>query len=860
MSTQINVPRPELLSPAGSEEALFAAVESGADAVYFGLAGDRAFNARARARNIDVDKLGDIMQALHRRRVRGYVTLNTLVFDDELPAIESLLRRIAETNVDAVLVQDLGIARLIHHACPDIVMHASTQMSLTSLEALQQATTLGIKRFVLPRELSLEQIASLRRSTELELEVFVHGALCISFSGQCYTSLALGGRSSNRGNCAQPCRMSYQLIVEDSDTADNNASNIVRADIKPKQLFSPLDLAALPLLPQLVKTGVNALKIEGRLKPPEYVAEVTRAYRNAIDQLETPSTNDNGDNNSDDSNSKTNDTANDLTRMQTLFSRGFSVGWLNGVNPQKLVPGNVVSHRGMDIGKVIEVRRDAVVAAITATVRRGDGVLFENTESPEHSQGGRVYEIMQRHESVREAVAGSRILLTFGNNTINADYVEVGQTIRKTDDPQLERDIRQSLNSQSSANLRPLSMRVVATVGQTMTVEVVPDNEQSASFTVTSSHILEAARKHPLTETTLQEQLGRLGGTPFKLDSLTAEIIGSPMMPLSVLGTLRHEIVAKLEMADAASETCVKFTSSLETVRENDIKFFATLNDGNNINGDEVQRDCRIHLLLRDEELFEDANFLQRCIDAGCNSFYIEPRTHKGYQTAAETLRKLDAQYVAVAPRILTPGGSNLLKRISSSEPNAVLVRNFGALSFFKKQRTNGQPLPIIADFPFNVVNVLALRQMIEFGASRVTNGWDLDNEQLNKMLTIYPAVAEKFETIVLGRMPLFTMEHCLWRSSSVPDGENCNALCRRQKLKVKDRRGALHTVRSDITCRNIIENATPIDNTNAMVRQNKQGIKNFRIEYDARLGMSAEKAIERCWRVLDKNDTVSVG
>ncbi|MDR3108499.1 MAG: U32 family peptidase [Planctomycetaceae bacterium] len=846
MPTQTNVQCPELLSPAGSEEALFAAVESGADAVYFGLAGDRAFNARARARNIDVDKLGDIMQALHRRRVRGYVTLNTLVFDDELPSIESLLRRIAETNVDAVLVQDLGIARLIRHVCPDIIMHASTQMSLTSLEALQQAASLGIKRFVLPRELSLGQIASLRRSTELELEVFVHGALCISFSGQCYTSLALGGRSSNRGNCAQPCRMAYQLIAENDGTADNNAVsnvNMVRTDIKPKQLFSPLDLAALPLLPELVKTGVNALKIEGRLKPPEYVAVVTRAYRNAIDQLELPSINDGVDN----GNAKNNVTANDLTRMQTLFSRGFSVGWLNGINPQKLVPGNVASHRGTDIGKVIEVRRDAVAAAITAAVRRGDGVLFENTESPEHSQGGRVYEIMQRHESVREAVAGSRILLTFGNNTINADYVAVGQTIRKTDDPQLERDIRQSLNSQSSANLRPLSMHVAATAGQPMRIEVVPDNEPSASFTVTSSHILEAARKHPLTETTLREQLGRLGGTPFKLESLTAEIVGSPMVPLSVLGTLRHEIVTKLETADTASETSVKFTSSLETVRENDVKFFATLNS--NYSSNEVRRDCRVHLLLRDEELFEDANFLQRCINVGCNSFYIEPRTHKGYQTAAETLRKLDAQYTAVVPRILMQGGSNLLKRIRSSEPDAVLVRNFGALSFFKEQQTNGQPLPVIADFSFNVVNILALRQMIEFGASRVTNGWDLDSEQLNEMLNSYPAAAEKLETVVIGRMPLFTMEHCLWRASSVPDGENCNALCRRQKLKVKDRRGALHTVRSDITCRNIIENATPIDNTHSIEKQKKQGVKNFRIEYDTRLGMSAEEAIERCCR-----------
>ena len=261
---------PELLAPAGSEECLYAAVENGADAVYFGLAKPYNFNARGRAENIPLEKLGDTMDMLHRRGVKGYLTLNTLIHCDELPAVEPLLREVAAARIDAIIVQDLGVTVLAHRLCPDLPLHASTQMSLTSAAAIEQAATLGIKRVILPRELSIRQIAELRRHTAIELECFIHGALCISYSGQCFASLGLGGRSANRGNCAQPCRLPYS--VEQSDT-------------KRKPILSPHDFAALPILPKLIATGVHAFKIEGRLKPPGYVAEVTKVYREALDHF-----------------------------------------------------------------------------------------------------------------------------------------------------------------------------------------------------------------------------------------------------------------------------------------------------------------------------------------------------------------------------------------------------------------------------------------------------------------------------------------------------------------------------------------------------------------------------------------------
>jgi len=261
---------PELLAPAGNEECLYAAVENGADAVYFGLAKPYHFNARGRAENIPLEKLGGTMDMLHRRGLKGYLTLNTLIHCDELPAVESLLREVIAASVDAVIVQDIGVAVLAQRLCPELPLHASTQMSLTSALAIGQVAALGIKRVILPRELSIKQIAELRRTTNIELECFVHGALCISYSGQCYASLGLGGRSANRGCCAQPCRLPY---------------SVEQAGTKRKPILSPHDLAALPVLPKLIAAGVHAFKIEGRLKPPEYVAEVTKVYREALDHF-----------------------------------------------------------------------------------------------------------------------------------------------------------------------------------------------------------------------------------------------------------------------------------------------------------------------------------------------------------------------------------------------------------------------------------------------------------------------------------------------------------------------------------------------------------------------------------------------
>ena len=264
----IGNPLPELLAPAGDWDCVKAAVENGADAIYFGL--DK-FNARMRAHNFTESDLPKLMKILHRRGVSGYVTLNTLVFENELANAEKYLRAMIVAGVDAVIVQDVGICRIIRELSPDFPIHASTQMTITSAAGIEFARDLGCNLVVLARECSIAEIekinSALRTShSTLPLEVFIHGALCVAYSGQCLTSESLGGRSANRGECAQACRMPYDLICDGKPIPLGDR----------KYLLSPQDLAGLELLPDLVRAGVASLKIEGRLKSPEYVASITR--------------------------------------------------------------------------------------------------------------------------------------------------------------------------------------------------------------------------------------------------------------------------------------------------------------------------------------------------------------------------------------------------------------------------------------------------------------------------------------------------------------------------------------------------------------------------------------------------------
>jgi putative protease len=370
--------RPELLAPAGDWDAMRAAVVNGADAVYFGLQG--GFNARYRATNFAPESLPRVMEYLHSHNVRGYVAFNTLIFSDELPDALRFVRTVAEAGVDAIIVQDLGLARLIGRMCPGLHVHGSTQMTLTEPLGIEFVKSLGVRRVILARELSTSDVRKITAATDVPVEMFVHGALCVSYSGQCLTSEAIGGRSANRGQCAQACRLPYDLVVDGHprDLGDKS------------YLLSPQDLAAHDLVADLVDLGVCSFKIEGRLKSPHYVAATTQTYRAAID-------------------AKAANRPFRPTRQQELdlaqsFSRGFTHGFFDGVDHQELVHARFPKSRGVRVGKVVGKTSHGVLVEIEnpqaarakhgfttgADPKPGDGVVFDEGHPEQDEQGGRV--------------------------------------------------------------------------------------------------------------------------------------------------------------------------------------------------------------------------------------------------------------------------------------------------------------------------------------------------------------------------------------------------------------------------------------------------------------------------------------
>src|SRR5688500_5029026 len=325
------------MSPAGHWPQLRTAIEAGADAVYFGL---HHFTARAKV-GFSLEELPEAMRTLHRRGVKGYVTFNTLVFDRELDEACRTLSAIAKAGADAIIVQDIGVLKLAREIVPDLEIHASTQMSVTSADGVRLAQSLGVSRVTLARELSLAEIRAIRETTDCELEIFVHGALCVAYSGQCFSSEAWGGRSANRGQCAQACRLPYEMIVD--------------GEMKPlgdaRYLLSPGDLYALHQVPEIIDIGISTLKIEGRYKDENYVALTTNAYRRAVDaaweNLPNPVT------------------RQEEIELEQVYSRGLGSFFVSGTNHQAVVSGRSPRHRGVLSGRVTQVYKDRVVVEPT---------------------------------------------------------------------------------------------------------------------------------------------------------------------------------------------------------------------------------------------------------------------------------------------------------------------------------------------------------------------------------------------------------------------------------------------------------------------------------------------------------------
>jgi putative protease len=774
---------PELLAPAGDHECLRAAIENGADAVYFGLA--NGFNARARAVNFTIDALSETMAELHRQGVKGYITFNTLVFPSELAAAEKSLEAIAKAGADALLIQDFGVARLAKTICPDLPIHASTQMTLTSAEGIEAAKTLGIERVVLARELSLAEIRSIRKETDLSLEVFVHGALCVAYSGQCLTSESLGGRSANRGQCAQACRLPYELICDEKliDLGEQ------------KYLLSPQDLAAYDMTAELIAAGVGCFKIEGRLKTPEYVANITSQYRKAIDAAVAGLAPEISDK--------------DVRDMQLSFSRGFSHGWLDGCDHKMLVPAISSSKRGVLLGKVESVneRYGRVRIEAVGPVKAGDGLAFEQPRGQEHEIGGRVYHVFQNGQRVEGAGVPGLLEIDFGRNHVDVARIEPGQRVWTTDDPELSRRLRKTFADGPPRRKLAIQIDAFAAVGQKLRLTVTAG--AAAPFELVTDEPLAEAQKHALSEEVLREQLGRLGATTFELALLNATIEGRPMAPLSVLGKLRRELIAKLEeIIPQSGRREVTNSNALASLLHPPEK-------------DASQKSLpRLHVLCR------SLDQLRAVLDAGERSIYVDFADIRQYGEAVQLAHARGATIHLATPRIQKPDEMGIFRVMAKHGADGILARNLGGLAFFKSQN-----IPCVADFSLNVANPISLDFIESFGVTRATASYDLNRDQLEDL--VGSVDASRLEVVIHQHMPLFHMEHCVFCAVLSPgtNKTNCGRPCDDKIVRLRDHVGVEHPLTADVGCRNTLFNAVPQSAAEAVPWLLQAGISNFRVE-----------------------------
>jgi putative protease len=776
-------PKPELLAPAGDWDCARAAVANGADAIYFGLP---AFNARMRATNFTADDLPRLMTFLHEHGVKGYVAFNVLIFTDELAAAEEQLIRLHRAGVDAAIVQDVGLASLAREVVPDFHVHASTQMTLTSPEGLAFARRLGLSRAVLARELSLRELAKFPVSADtVPLEVFVHGALCVAYSGQCLTSEALGQRSANRGECAQACRLPYELVVDGltRDLGDR------------RYLLSPQDLAAVEEIPELMRLGVTSFKIEGRLKTPEYVAAVTQVYRRAIDRawenvaaetalVQTPVP-----------------PSDDRYRLEMAFSRGLYSGWMHGVNHQQLVHARFGKKRGAFLGAITAVGRDWLDISAPARVQPGDGVVIDQGKDTDREQGGRVYDVAVRGDSVR---------LGFERGRIDPAKVKPGDRLWKTDDPQLNRELRKSFAGEIEKPARAVALRVAGRAGELLHIEAWCGDFTTA---VSSAMPLEAARKRPLTDESLREQLGRLGGTGYALASLENHLDGEVIVPVSELNRLRRDLVEKLanapEIPDGAPvRVKPAVVSRLARIagegqgnldRINTIKGIGTeAGAGGRSESESVSvHATALTVLCRTMEQIDVALLL------GVAELYADFEDIRRYKDAVARVRETVARLYLATPRIQKAGEQGFFQLIENARPDGVLIRNLGALDHF---RAGG--LRRIGDFSLNVSNPLTAEVLMGEGLDRLTVSYDLNAGQALDLLRAAPPVW--FELTLHQHIPMFHMEHCVFAAflSEGTDHTNCGRPCDRHEVKLRDRVGLEHPLKADVGCRNTLFHA----------------------------------------------------
>lgn len=783
--------RPEILAPAGDDASLDAALAAGADAVYLGL--DGGLNARARATNFGEERLPDLADRVHRAGARLYLTLNTLVFEHELPVVERTVRAAAQAGVDALIVQDPAVALLARATAPTLEVHASTQMTVSSPEGARFARRLGVTRIVVPRELSVGEIARFAADSDVPLEVFVHGALCVSWSGQCLTSEAWGGRSANRGQCAQSCRLPYGLVVDD----------VLRPDADVRYLLSPMDLCGVDSLPELARIGVASLKIEGRLKGPAYVWSAVKAYQRALD-------------------GRTDARDEDLRRMAATYSRGFTPGFLAGTDHTAFVPGRFPKHRGLYVGVVAEVDRDRVRVvregrhglAVAGDVLPGMGIGFDTGHPEAAEPGGRVFGVDRDWLVLGDPVGG----------------VSPGDRVYVSSDPRVAREVDAA---PAPSGRVAVEVAVAGRSGEPLRATFRVGSVAVAGETAVA---LQPARGAGLDAALLEDKLLAFGGTPFRAGALdTSGLEGGQHVPPSALKELRRSLVAELEGRWLDAQRHAVTDGAAERVRaEANARPLPDAEDG----------PARIVPLCRTQAQ------LEAVVALGFPEVELDFMERVGLLQAVRFAKAAGLKVTVATTRVQKPGEAGIDDHTRRLGPDGVLVRHWGGLETFAGMSEADRPV-VHGDFSLNVTNSVTARHLLAIGCATVTAAHDLDEKQLFALLSAVPPAL--VTVVVHHHVPTFHTEHCVYAhqlSATGRDYRTCGRPCESHRLALRDRDGLDHPVVVDVGCRNTVFDARAQCAASVVPKLVAAGVRRLRVEFVWEDAATVTEVL-RAWRGL---------
>lgn len=770
----------ELLAPVGSFEALKAAVQNGANAVYLG---GKDFGARASANNFDRDELKEAVKYAHIRGVQVFVTTNTLRKENEIEDFLEYAKFLYDIDVDAIILQDIGMARLIKRELPDFELHASTQMVAHSLEDVKYLESVGFDRVVLAREVTVEEIKYICDNCKADIEVFVHGALCVCYSGQCLMSSMIGNRSGNRGRCAQPCRQRYELIdVYTGEVVNSNGD----------YLLSPRDLNAIEEIDKVIDAGVHSLKIEGRMKRPEYVATVIDGYRKTIDEYLATN--------------KLNVSDKTINDLYTIFNRKFTKGLLLGDVGKDMMNSQLPNNQGLYVGTVVDYNKKAkrLKIKLANTLKKGDGINLG---------GGTIGRIIKN---------GNIETIGYKGETIELDFVgeaRKGQIVFKTSDSELMDRVQATFTQDKEFVKNIIDAKITIKLGQKPILTL--KDRHSNEATIEGDKIVEEAMKVALSKEKVETQLRKLGNTPYELDLLEIELDDNVSLPISLLNQMRRDCIELLDKERVSIKN--------RKYKNKTVKYKPVLYNRNKQQG--------ISVKVKNLEQLESA------LECGVDRIYYEDTNT--IDKAMSLAMKYNKKVIYSAPRIIRNKEYNHLAKANNAGVESVQVGNYGSIDYFKDKKLN-------IDYYLNAFNSETINYYKEIGADTLCISQELNINEIKETIK-YTDI--NIESVVYGYTPLMITEYCPM-GVIVRDCKKDKrvAKCKESIYALRNSKGDEFRVSQDIFCRSTIYNSNVTCMLDNLYELHEIGINVLRLDFTLEDKGTVKEVIEAYQEVLSND------